>query len=176
MHPFRQGLLSGRSIALSGAVPPEVSDLLRALDGQIGELDPGLAPDEKRLFSWAQATGHLDALVFQPGGGDDLLIGTWAAVRAVATEAFVPRGRGQIVLLAPGEERGAVAAALENLARTLSVEWARFEITTVAIKPGASTSDDEVAELVAFLCSPAGAYHSGRRFDLASIDGRPNEV
>ena len=61
-------------------------------------------------------------------------------------------------------------AALENLARTLSVEWARFGITTVAVTPGAATSDDELARLVAFICSPAGSYFSGCRFDLGLLE------
>jgi NAD(P)-dependent dehydrogenase (short-subunit alcohol dehydrogenase family) len=68
-------------------------------------------------------------------------------------------------MVAPRHDR-ASAAALENLARTLSVEWARFGITTVAVVPSATTSDHELAQLVAFLCSPAGAYFSGCRLDL----------
>ena len=63
----------------------------------------------------------------------------------------------------------AVRAGLENLARTLSVEWARYGITAVAITPGTSTTDAELAELVCFLASPAGGYFSGCRFDLGSV-------
>ena len=61
-------------------------------------------------------------------------------------------------------------AGLENLARTLSVEWARFGITTVAVVPGAGTSDDQLAQLIAFLCSPAGAYYSGCRVDVGLVE------
>ena len=60
----------------------------------------------------------------------------------------------------------AARAGLENLARTLSIEWARLGIRPVAIHPGTETPAGEVAELAAFLASPAGAYYSGCRFDL----------
>ncbi len=63
----------------------------------------------------------------------------------------------------------AARAGLENLARTLSVEWARFAVRPVAILPGAATSSAEVAELVAFLVSPAGAYYSGCAFELGAV-------
>jgi NAD(P)-dependent dehydrogenase (short-subunit alcohol dehydrogenase family) len=50
------------------------------------------------------------------------------------------------------------------------VEWARFGITAVAIVPSAATTEEELATLVAFLCSPAGSYFSGCRFDLGLVD------
>ena len=64
---------------------------------------------------------------------------------------------------APALDAGAEAAraGVENLARTLSVEWARYGIRTAALLPGAATTPDEVAELVAFLASRAGDYYSG---------------
>ncbi|HXO18740.1 MAG TPA: hypothetical protein VOA87_02320, partial [Thermoanaerobaculia bacterium] len=77
---------------------------------------------------------------------------------------------GRIVYLAPaadtGEHAGAARAGLENLARTLSVEWARHAITAVTIAPGSATTAGEVARLVAYLASPAGAYFSGCLLDL----------
>ena len=69
------------------------------------------------------------------------------------------------MLVAPAGD-APVQAALENLARTLSIEWARYGITPTAILPGAATTDDEVAELIAFLASPAGDYYSGCAFSL----------
>ena len=55
----------------------------------------------------------------------------------------------------------AARAGLENLARTTSIEWARYGITTVAITPGRDTTGDTLAALCAYLASPAGAYFSG---------------
>ena len=82
------------------------------------------------------------------------------AIRGVATGALIPAGAGKVLLIAPrpagGSFASAARAALENLARTLSVEWARYGVTTVAIAPGARTTDEELAELVCFLVSPAG--------------------
>jgi NAD(P)-dependent dehydrogenase (short-subunit alcohol dehydrogenase family) len=124
--------------------------------------------------------GSLHALVIDgaslfatPPGRDGLiacLALAWNAARATATQAFLPgHAGGRIVLLAPpaGREYAAPAAAgLENLARTLSIEWARHGITAVAVAPGAETSADELATLVCYLLSPAGAYFSGCLMDL----------
>lgn len=77
---------------------------------------------------------------------------------------------GRIVYLAPapsaGERSDAVRAGLENLARTLSIEWARHRITTVTIALGDTTTPGEAAALTAYLASPAGAYFSGCQLDL----------
>jgi NAD(P)-dependent dehydrogenase (short-subunit alcohol dehydrogenase family) len=83
------------------------------------------------------------------------------------------RAGGRIVLLAPtpdaGEHADAACAGLENLARTLSTEWARYGITTVAIAPGVQAAAEEVAALVAYLAAPAGAYFSGCLLDLRGV-------
>ncbi|MDQ6914522.1 MAG: hypothetical protein M3155_01770, partial [Actinomycetota bacterium] len=69
------------------------------------------------------------------------------------------------LVLAPppgaGPHAEAARAALENLARTLSIEWARHQIRVVAIAPAAGTEAAEVGALVAYLASPAGDYFSG---------------
>jgi NAD(P)-dependent dehydrogenase (short-subunit alcohol dehydrogenase family) len=114
---------------------------------------------------------------FAEGGADALRAAVddgWSAIHAVATAAFIPSGQGAtIVLLAPrghdGPHATAVRAALENTSRSLSIEWARFAITATAITPGAGATDEEVATLVAFLVSPAGAYFSGCRFELGAV-------
>jgi NAD(P)-dependent dehydrogenase (short-subunit alcohol dehydrogenase family) len=104
----------------------------------------------------------------------DCLDSSWNATRVVANAAFMPDARGgRIVYLAPadaGEHADAARAGLENLARTLSIEWARHGITLVAIAPGAESVGvdvaGEVAALTAYLASPAGAYFSGCVLDL----------
>jgi NAD(P)-dependent dehydrogenase (short-subunit alcohol dehydrogenase family) len=93
---------------------------------------------------------------------------SWNVTRAVGNRAFLPDGRGgRIVYLAPTAEAvsyaDAACAGLENLARTLSIEWARHGITTVAIAPGTVS---EAAALTAYLASAAGAYFSGCLLDL----------
>src|SRR5918995_6869954 len=84
----------------------------------------------------------------------------WDAIRA---HALPPDATGRLIVLIappPGDPHAAATrAGLENLARTLAVEWARHGTRTVAILPGAGTADDELAELVAFLASRAGAYY-----------------
>jgi NAD(P)-dependent dehydrogenase (short-subunit alcohol dehydrogenase family) len=97
----------------------------------------------------------------------------WNVTHTVVNSAFLPGERGgRIVYLAPpadaGEHADAARAGLENLARTLSIEWARHAITTVAIAPGAATAQ-EVAALTAYLASPAGAYFSGCLLDLRGV-------
>ena len=92
--------------------------------------------------------------------------------RALAGAAFIPAGRGgRIVYLAPAPaaaaHAGGARAGLENLARTLSIEWARHGVTAVAIGAGEHSSAAELAALAAYLASEAGAYFSGCLLDLA---------
>jgi NAD(P)-dependent dehydrogenase (short-subunit alcohol dehydrogenase family) len=103
---------------------------------------------------------------------------SWEVTRTFAQAAIEHGGGGRIVLIAPaaGRERDgagdaaeqelaaharAARAGLENLARTLSIEWARYAITTVAILPSPQTAAGELAALCGYLASPAGAYFSG---------------
>jgi NAD(P)-dependent dehydrogenase (short-subunit alcohol dehydrogenase family) len=166
---------------MAGGVRAEVVDALNGLGARLVTLDGGV--EEVDAEAWAAEHSPLHALVydaatsFADGGADALRAAVddgWSAIHAVATTAFIPSGRGAaIVLLAPraaaGPHATAVRAALENTARTLSIEWARFGITTTTIAPGAGPSDGEVATLVAFLVSPAGAYFTGCRFELGAV-------
>jgi hypothetical protein len=109
------------------------------------------------------------AELFADGGLTFALDAAWCAVRAVANGAFIPGGGGKVVLVAPrpeAEYAPALRAGLANLARTSSIEWAQYQITPTAILPGPATSDDEVAQVVAYLVSPAGDYFSGCTFEL----------
>lgn len=173
-------LLDGQTIALAGNVRAEVASRLGGLGARLAVLDGGV--EELDPATWAADHGPVHALVYDAAasfadGGDGPLRAAidnaWRAIHAAATAAFIPSRRGAIVLLAPTASAGArataVRAALENTARSLSVEWARFGITAAAITPGAGTPDDEIATLVAFLVSPAGSYFSGCRFDLGAV-------
>ncbi len=108
---------------------------------------------------------------------------TWNVTRAVVNLAFLPAGLDspvgvpvrRVLYLAPapdaGEHAGAVRAGLENLARTLSVEWARHGVTVVTLAPGADTPAEDMAAVAAYLASPAGAYFSGCLLDLETPVG-----
>jgi NAD(P)-dependent dehydrogenase (short-subunit alcohol dehydrogenase family) len=144
-----------------------------------------LVVDAASLFAAAAPGERRD----DDGGGGardalrDCLDGAWGATRAVATEAFIDRGRpGRMVYVAPaaasersrdGTHAGAAQAGLENLARTLSIEWARFSVTLVTIVPGERTTPGDVAAVTAFLASPAGAYYSGCLLDMRGVAAMP---
>ncbi len=143
------------------------------------DLEPTL--DEDGARDWAAGVAPLHALVFDaaPTFGDGgqahlaaALEAAWVATRGVATGALIPAGAGKVVLIAPrasgGSFSSAARAALENLSRTLSVEWARYGVTVVSIAPGAGTTDAELAELVCYLASVAGDYFTGCLFELGN--------
>jgi citronellol/citronellal dehydrogenase len=129
--------------------------------------------------------------------------GTWLMTHAVATKAMIPDSRGgKIVSVTLSPHHGlpgmahssAARAAVENLTRVLSIEWARFGIRLTALAAGhfatetlktkypkpvvegvAGTvplqrmgTEEEFAWLVAYLASPAGDYLSGT---VLTIDG-----
>ena len=185
MSVLRANLLRGRAVALAGGVPGAVREGLAELGARIEAMpaDERLGEDEERVGEWARERGPLDAVVydasatFGAGGGDALrrtLELAWVAVREVAKGALIPEERGGKVLLVgprPGSGPFAEAAreGLENLARTLSVEWARYGVTAAMIAPGARTTEGQLAELVCFLVSEAGGYVSGCRLELGAV-------
>lgn len=129
--------------------------------------------------------------------------GTWLMSHAVATKAMIPDARGgKIVNVTLSPHHGlpgmahssAARAAVENLTRVLSIEWARFGITLTALAAGhfatetlrtkypqavvdgvADTvplgrlgTEQEFAWLVAFVASGGGDYMSG---SIVTVDG-----
>jgi NAD(P)-dependent dehydrogenase (short-subunit alcohol dehydrogenase family) len=176
---LRPGLLDGLVVARAGG-----AEAVAAACAPLGAATPALDADpldEPAVTAAAEALGRVDTLVcdtapaFAAAGLRAALDGAWNATRAVVNAALRPAGGGKVVLLAPapaaGEHAGAVAAALENLARTLSVEWARYGIRPTAVLPGDATVADEVALLAAYLASPAGDYFSGCAFRLGAVAG-----
>ena len=156
--------------------------------------------------------GRLDVLVNNAGGQflspaeaispkgfrtviDLNVMGTWHMTHAVATKAFIPSEGGKVisVTLSPHNgmpvmvHSGAARAAVENMMRTLSIEWSRHNIKLCALAAGqfdtetmrtkypavvvenlANTiplgrlgTEEEWAWLVAYLASPAGDFFSG---------------
>lgn len=177
---FRDGLLSESRVAFAGEVGTAITDQLRALGAAVAVLGHAAAGDEESASAWVAERLPLGALVFDarssfaPAGLDglqDALERAWITARAVATGALMQaESPGRLLFIAPRPDAGlhadAARAALENLARTLSVEWARFGVTAIAICPGVQTTDGELASLIAFLVSIAGGYFTGCRFDL----------
>jgi citronellol/citronellal dehydrogenase len=177
--------------ALVGAVRETCANLGASVSTCAPASGPADAVDDVALDAAVAAAvdelGGLDLLVVDGAGlyADGLtrggnghaalracMDGAWSATRAAVNQAFLQAAEssGRIVYLAPGpaagEHASAACAGLENLARTLSTEWARYRITTLTIAPGATTSGEEIATLVAYLASPAGAYFSGCLLDL----------
>jgi NAD(P)-dependent dehydrogenase (short-subunit alcohol dehydrogenase family) len=174
MTLLREKLLTGRRIALGGAVGDAVTEALRALGAEIEPLHVEQLPeDEDRLGEWARERSPLHALLWA-AAPDATLEGAWAAVREVASGAMIEADSpGKLMLIAPRPDAGALAGAaragLENLVRTLSVEWARYAITTVLIAPSEKTTDEQVAAVACFGLSEAGAYLSGCTLDLGLV-------
>jgi citronellol/citronellal dehydrogenase len=155
--------------------------------------------------------GAIDVLVNNAGGqfvapADEISPNGWRAVhrlnvdavwnvtRLVATRSMIPNGRGLIVFVGlsprqalPGMAHASAArAAVENLARTLALEWGPKGIRTATVTPGVIRTEglegygadsiarwerevplgrlglpEEVAAVIAFLASPGGAYITG---------------
>lgn len=129
------------------------------------------------------------------------LIGTWLMTHAVATRAMIPQKRGRIVNVIaqiargfPGMvHTGAARAGVDNLTKTLSVEWAVHGIRANAVAPGVIktsgtaqyppelleraartspvkrlASPHEVSHMIAYLASRYADFVTGQTF---YIDG-----
>src|SRR5690625_2549657 len=129
------------------------------------------------------------------------LLGTFNMTQAVANLAFIPQKRGRIVNIVAEMSRGfpgmahtgAARAGVDNLTKTLAVEWAQFGIRVNAVAPGVIKTTgtrqygdglldsskkacpmkrlgtpEEVAHLVNYLASRYADYITGQTF---YIDG-----
>jgi citronellol/citronellal dehydrogenase len=244
---FRDGLLDGRVVVVSGAgsglgretalelarlgatvvgcgrrVEPlaETAALAEGLPGAFGHEALDIREEESvdAFFDGLlERHGRLDVLINNAGGqflspaeaispkGFRTVVelnvtGTWLMSHAAATKAFIPAGGGKIlsVTLSPHNgmpgmvHSGAARAAVENMMRTLSIEWSRFGITTCAIAAGQFATEtlktkyppevvanversiplgrtgrpEEIAWLLAYLASPAGDFYSGTTITL----------
>lgn len=177
---LRPGLLEGRSLVLAGAGPfgAAAAAGCAALGARVNALDEDAVADLRTADALVNDGAALYAAAPADGGLAGLraaLDGAWSATHAIATAAFIPEQRGgRVINIAPPAGAGPLARAardgLENMARTLSIEWARYGILVTTIAPGERTTPDEVGALCAFLASPAGDYYSGCRFSLGTAD------
>lgn len=129
------------------------------------------------------------------------LVGTWQVTHSVATKAFIPQKRGRIVNVTaltargfPGmAHTGAARAGVDNLTKTLAVEWSQFGIRVNGVAPGVIETSGtkqyppsllknareanplkrlggatEVSHLIVYLCSRQADFVTGQTF---TIDG-----
>ncbi|HEX8958306.1 MAG TPA: SDR family oxidoreductase [Solirubrobacterales bacterium] len=174
---------------------------------------------ERLLDGLLERHGRLDVLVNNAGGQfmgpaeaitpkgfrtviELNVLGTWLMTHAAATKAFIPQREGKVlsVTLSPHNgmpgmaHSGAARAAVENMMRTLAIEWSRFNVKLCALAAGQFGTEvlrtkypkavvdnvarsvplgrlgeaEEMAWLVAYLASPAGDFFSGTTI---TIDG-----
>lgn len=155
--------------------------------------------------------GRIDALVNNAGGqfpapatkltprGFEAVIrnnlnGTFHMTHAVATRALIPQRRGSVVNVTANVARGfpgmphmgAARAGVENLTKSLAIEWAQYDVRVNAVAPGIIQSTglahyppplvdaaiartpqrrigtvEEVAHAIVYLASPAAAFITG---------------
>ena len=200
----------------------ETAAAARDLDGSFeGEAADIRSEDdvERLLDAVLERHGRLDLLVNNAGGQflspaeaitpkgfrtviELNVLGTWLMTHAAATKAFIPQRDGKVVSITlsphngmPGMvHSGAARAAVENMMRSLSIEWSRFGVKLCAVAPGQFDTEtlrtkypqqvvenldrtvplgrlgrpQEIAWLIAFLASPAGDFVSG---SVITIDG-----
>jgi citronellol/citronellal dehydrogenase len=200
----------------------ETAALAEGLPGSFEQETLDIRDEEAvdRLFEGVKERhGRLDVLVNNAGGQflspaeaitpkgfrtviDLNVQGTWLMTHAAATKLFIPQREGRVISVTlsphngmPGMvHSGAARAAVENMMRTLSVEWARFNIKLCALAAGQFGTEtmrtkypqqmvervhrtiplgrlgkpEEIAWLIAYLASPAGDFFSGA---VITLDG-----
>ena len=190
---LRAGVLDGVVIVVAGAPDGElgaaVAQRCAALGASVRWLDVNDVGEEALAASAEQVVADAGAVDLLVNDAASLfarahaglpalrasLDASWNATRAIAGAAFLGDHAtgGRVINVAPhpsaGEHAAAARAGLENLARTLSIEWARRAVVVTTIAPGERTAPSEVAQLVAFLASPAGGYYSGCLFALGAV-------
>ncbi|HLK40347.1 MAG TPA: SDR family oxidoreductase, partial [Polyangiaceae bacterium] len=177
--------------------PDAVESFVRGVRDALGEVSV--------LVNNAGGQFPTTAETLSPRGWDAVirnnLNGTFYMTRQVAVSSMIPTRRGRIVNVIANVARGfpgmvhtgAARAGVENMTKTLSVEWARHGIGVNSVAPGTIQSTgterypaelvemsrqqtpmkrlgtpEEVAELCAYLASEAASFVTGETW---YIDG-----
>jgi len=193
-----------------------LESLGRLTDGCLGHLLDVREPDSCEAFVRAvvERFGKIDVLVNNAGGqfpspaeslsarGFEAVIknnlnGLFYMTLATAKRAMIPAGRGRIVNVIADVARGfpgmahtgAARAGVENLTKSLAVEWARYGIRVNACAPGTIVSSgtaqygdaplemarretpvkrlgavDDVSRVIVFLASDRNDYVTGSTY------------
>ena len=206
----------GARVAIGSRKPEHLEPTVAALGhlGDVVALPCDIRePDSVAAFVTGvlERFGRIDALVNNAGGqfpttaeqltprGFDAVIrnnlnGTFYMTREVATRALIPQQSGSIVNVIANIARGfpgmvhtgAARAGVENMTKTLAVEWAQFDVRVNAVAPGIVQSTgiaqyppelvaasvartpqkrigtvEEIAHSIVYLVSPAAAFITG---------------
>jgi citronellol/citronellal dehydrogenase len=185
--------------------PDAIAGLVDAVLERFGRIDV--------LINNAGGQFPTTAEALSPKGFDAVirnnLIGTWSMTHAVANKAMIPQKRGRIVNIIAQIKRGfpgmlhtgAARAGVDNMTKTLAVEWALHGIRVNAVAPGVIVTSgtkqyppelldnaekanplhrlgtaEEVSHLITYLASRYADFVAGQTFYIdggASLWGDP---
>jgi citronellol/citronellal dehydrogenase len=190
-----RGALSARGHTVHAAAcdirePEQVASFVKGTTAALGPVDI--------LVNNAGGQFPTSAETLSPKGWDAVirnnLNGTFYMTREVAVTCMILRRRGRIVNVIANVARGfpgmvhtgAARAGVENMTKTLAVEWAQYDVAVNSVAPGIIRSSgtdryppellemarvrtpmkrlgtsEEVAELVAYLASDAAHFVTG---------------
>ena len=175
--------------------PAQIAAFVDAVKAQFGRIDilVNNAGGQRPFLAADMSLEHFEKVI------RNNLVGTFAMTQTVARAAMIPQRSGTIVNIIaeiyrgfPGmAHTGAARAGVDNLTKSLAVEWATHKIRVNAIAPGIirSTGTDryppelveisrretpwkrlgtpeEVAHLATFLASPAADFITGATYYL----------
>jgi citronellol/citronellal dehydrogenase len=194
--------LAARNIVALGKTcdirePEQVAALVEAVAGELGPISVLVNNAGGQFPTTAEqvTTRGWEAVI------RNNLNGTFFVTQAVATRCMIPQKKGRIVNIIANIARGfpgmvhtgAARAGVENMTKTLAVEWAQFNLQVNAVAPGIIKSSgteqypphfvemgrlrtpmkrlgtpEECAELIAYLASDAAYFVTGETW---YIDG-----
>ncbi len=178
-------------------VPEQVIEFVDAVLAKFGRIDVLVNNAGGQFPSMAE---HLQPKGFEAVVRNNLL-GTWNVTHAVATRAMIRQKNGKIVNVIAQVARGfpgmvhtgAARAGVENMTKSLAIEWVQYGIRVNAVAPGVIKTtgtaqyppallemgrratpvkrlgrDEEVSHLIVYLGSKAADFITGQSF---YIDG-----